>query len=464
MTVLNPLNTLSSSGVNVINSVNGASMCEVCGDYSDGYHYKIQACRSCTAFMRRCVSFNRLYNCRFSNNCQIDFRNRNTCKACRYNKCISKGMDTTLVQPKREPTGALGGRRRRSLYTSNITTNEANFDIGNIKSEPLSEASTINQFTVFTEESEKYNIQNSINVPTISISSSLNFPKTSKSTSENFLKSVLPVRRKNYMIPFYNSVRRYREIQNLNAHLSVPFPHFLTQNTQSRPPLRILLPNDLDLLCRMQLSNANTWLSPMSSFHNLLVDEKTNLYKRFLLRKINLDTFHMTSKYPEHIGSKCLVLQNYTIVPPNMTGYEKNDDSETKKRIRLSVFRDSINDTFDSIIKPMSELQLTDIEIVALYFLMFWSKSNEKYVGEEKRRMFNEQRNWAMSCLFTHYCENSIPEPEVRFGEILSLLTELEWGYIVHCRDYLMSELFKVNDLKVEWFDRFVYSEPNFQL
>lgn len=47
--------------------------CEICGDFSDGNHYDIQACRSCTAFFRRTVSFKKVS---LTLLCKIvDFRN-----------------------------------------------------------------------------------------------------------------------------------------------------------------------------------------------------------------------------------------------------------------------------------------------------------------------------------------------------------------------------------------------------
>uniref|UniRef100_A0A0N5BNA7 Nuclear receptor n=1 Tax=Strongyloides papillosus TaxID=174720 RepID=A0A0N5BNA7_STREA len=472
MTVVGAIGSFSiNNSPNTI--LNNTTYCEVCGDYSDGYHYKIQACRSCTAFMRRCVTFNRVYSCRFSNNCKIDFRNRNTCKGCRYNKCLSKGMDTSLVQPKREPTGAQPYRRRRDPKPFknddgrfvNLSSDQYNNSL--LSSNPL----LSNRLDILSAEpspsSYKTN-QNSITLPNISNISFVNSHTISEvsltTPGEIFLSSMSRESCQKYMLPFYNCVKKYRELQTFNSHLSVPFPHFLMDNNETPPPLRIFTPDDIDLLCRVQISNVFSWLSSISSFDNLTNSEKSDISKRFTLKKINLDTFVMTSKYPEQIDLKCIVLENYTFIPPDMTGFEKNEDTEVVRSIRLAVFRNSIDDTFETIIKPLSELKLTDYEIVALYLLLLWSKNNERFVSKDKKKLFDSQRNWVIKCLYTHYCKSSINDPEIRLGEIMLLLKELEWSYINSCKDYLMSQIFNVGILKTNWFDKFCYSEPNFQL
>ncbi|CEF62423.1 Transcription factor HNF-4 homolog [Strongyloides ratti] len=472
MTIVDAIGNLSHA-ISGNNTINDIALCEVCGDYSDGYHYKIQACRSCTAFIRRCVTFNKTYRCRFSNNCQIDFRNRNTCKGCRYNKCLMKGMDTSLVQPKREPTGAQPYRRKRELKVSqkdsnknqNIPSNKTNNSLFSLNL-PFTNRLGVSEDKPST--SKDYTLQNSTilsNISNISTLSSHNISETALPTpSEIFLSSMPSKFCQNYMAPFYKCVKKYCDLQLFNSHLSVPFPHFLIDNMETSPPLRIFNPSDTELLCRMQISNLFSWLSSMHFIDELSNDEKINLTKRFALKKISLDTMIMTSKYPEQIDFKSIVLENYTLIPSDMTGYEKDNDTESVRLARLAIFRESINDIFETIIKSISELKLTEYEIVTLYFLLFWSKSNEKFVSQNKVKLFEGQRNWVIKCLYTHYCKYSINNCEVRLGEIMLLLNELEWNYITNCKDYLISQLFNVGILKTHWFDKFCYSDTNFQL
>ncbi|KAI6222393.1 Nuclear hormone receptor family member nhr-28 [Aphelenchoides fujianensis] len=79
--------------------------CVVCGDESDGLHFGQYTCRACAAFFRRTVSLKLDYSCKHNNQCSIEKNARNMCRACRYAKCLDKGMLTSAVQHARDGLG-----------------------------------------------------------------------------------------------------------------------------------------------------------------------------------------------------------------------------------------------------------------------------------------------------------------------------------------------------------------------
>ncbi|GMT14313.1 hypothetical protein PFISCL1PPCAC_5610, partial [Pristionchus fissidentatus] len=73
-------------------------LCTVCGDTALGKHYGVNACNGCKGFFRRTVWKKRTYKCRGDNQCTIDIEQRNSCRACRYDKCVRMGMNSRAVQ------------------------------------------------------------------------------------------------------------------------------------------------------------------------------------------------------------------------------------------------------------------------------------------------------------------------------------------------------------------------------
>uniref|UniRef100_A0A1I7S322 Nuclear receptor domain-containing protein n=1 Tax=Bursaphelenchus xylophilus TaxID=6326 RepID=A0A1I7S322_BURXY len=87
--------------------------CVVCGDEGAKTHYGITSCLGCKGFFRRALKKADQYECLNDNKCVINKDGRNSCRACRFQKCLKAGMDPGAVRPDRDFTG-----KQHNLRTS----------------------------------------------------------------------------------------------------------------------------------------------------------------------------------------------------------------------------------------------------------------------------------------------------------------------------------------------------------
>ncbi|GMS94497.1 hypothetical protein PENTCL1PPCAC_16672, partial [Pristionchus entomophagus] len=80
--------------------------CAVCGDSPAKIHYGVLACFGCKGFFRRAVKDGRnKYQCRYEKNCPVSRSDRNSCRYCRFRKCLQAGMNPDAVRPDRADGG-----------------------------------------------------------------------------------------------------------------------------------------------------------------------------------------------------------------------------------------------------------------------------------------------------------------------------------------------------------------------
>uniref|UniRef100_A0A0N5C2C8 Nuclear receptor domain-containing protein n=1 Tax=Strongyloides papillosus TaxID=174720 RepID=A0A0N5C2C8_STREA len=100
--IFNNLNSIMTSSVNKGNDNKSISDCAICGDKATGKHYGALSCDGCKGFFRRTVRKKNNYICRFSRQCNVDKDHRNTCRRCRFDRCIENGMKKEAVQNERD--------------------------------------------------------------------------------------------------------------------------------------------------------------------------------------------------------------------------------------------------------------------------------------------------------------------------------------------------------------------------
>ncbi|KRZ67093.1 Hepatocyte nuclear factor 4-alpha [Trichinella papuae] len=96
--------TNSEKADNVLakNSNSSCATCVICKDRATGRHYGTNSCDGCKGFFRRTVRKKQHYVCRFDQKCVIDRDKRNSCRHCRFQKCLAAGMRKEAVQNERD--------------------------------------------------------------------------------------------------------------------------------------------------------------------------------------------------------------------------------------------------------------------------------------------------------------------------------------------------------------------------
>ncbi|KAA3671866.1 retinoid X receptor alpha [Paragonimus westermani] len=136
-------------------------LCAICEDKASGRHYGVISCEGCKGFFKRTVRKQLQYVCRGSGQCPVDRRKRTRCQACRYDRCIARGMKRegsvfhtfltppTLsvvplaVQEERHRHHPEPGRGNTSVLTiSGSTETPINTSPGTLEAVPMGDPST----------------------------------------------------------------------------------------------------------------------------------------------------------------------------------------------------------------------------------------------------------------------------------------------------------------------------------
>jgi hypothetical protein len=98
--------------------VKSVEVCRVCGDGPARMHYGVPTCFGCKGFFRRTLKRTKEYSCRYNGNCVVDRYERNSCRYCRFKRCLEVGMDPKAVRPDRDAAGRSHPIRHRRSRNS----------------------------------------------------------------------------------------------------------------------------------------------------------------------------------------------------------------------------------------------------------------------------------------------------------------------------------------------------------
>ncbi|KAH7714341.1 Retinoic acid receptor RXR-alpha [Aphelenchoides avenae] len=76
------------------------TLCVICADLANAYHYGVASCNGCKTFFRRTIVDGHAgtLRCQFEGRCEVSKDGRNACRYCRFNKCLQAGMDAAAFQ------------------------------------------------------------------------------------------------------------------------------------------------------------------------------------------------------------------------------------------------------------------------------------------------------------------------------------------------------------------------------
>uniref|UniRef100_A0AC35GNT0 Nuclear receptor domain-containing protein n=1 Tax=Panagrolaimus sp. PS1159 TaxID=55785 RepID=A0AC35GNT0_9BILA len=97
--------------------------CSICEAPTHGMHFGVSTCKACASFFRRSMVERKRYKCRFQDQCIINNKVRNNCRACRLKKCYQAGMIREASPAPTEPAvpHVFGGDQTRCPSTALIS-------------------------------------------------------------------------------------------------------------------------------------------------------------------------------------------------------------------------------------------------------------------------------------------------------------------------------------------------------
>lgn len=442
--------------------------CMVCSAPADGLHYGAISCRSCNAFFRRTVVEKSEYRCKHTNTCVIDPDGRCACRSCRFSKCIEAGMKVSAVQPRRDPTGSQKERRKRSALEMGSATNSPQDRSSNSFSSDVATPSS--SFLVDAIKSD-YGFQTPRRLSNDYVNSPDRYKKFVKLEIEDEpIPSTSSARKSRQCTPsddeqqeFNHLVFAYGEHQRMMQLSFSTFEQFLDELANGQK-LRKMDPLDVSKLSAVELTGLLYWIEKQQPYPELPCEDKSSLLKRYSVRKLSLDHFYSASKHPEYCNRGEFVMNNFTFVPNDRTGFELPDDDPHQiqaKRDNSRTFAPTFSRFWSNVIHPFVAMKINDAEVVFLHIMLLWSVTNNEHVTEDTRRIMKLRRDWAMTRLFEWYGDHGTEDPALRLGQMILLLGEIELICDMHCQDFQVAKLFEFCDMSKFWYETLCYAPCN---
>uniref|UniRef100_A0A1I7V3A2 NR LBD domain-containing protein n=1 Tax=Caenorhabditis tropicalis TaxID=1561998 RepID=A0A1I7V3A2_9PELO len=240
------------------------------------------------------------------------------------------------------------------------------------------------------------------------------------------------------------------------------------QSTFGNPSenLRQMTPDDVTKLSDVELAGLMYWIETQPAYGLLSNEEdKTILLQRYSVRKLSLDHYYSAAKHPDYVSRREFVMNNYTYVPSDRTGFELPDDDEFQISAKRSCFSATFSKFWTNVVDRFVEMKITDADIVFLQTMLLWSDSHNCRVSSEMtRQVMKTQREWAIASITDYYSKNRVEAAEERLGQLILIIGDLEDICELHCEDFVVAKLFDLGEQQKFWYDTMVYTPVNMKL
>ncbi|EFP02729.1 hypothetical protein CRE_28626 [Caenorhabditis remanei] len=259
---------------------------------------------------------------------------------------------------------------------------------------------------------------------------------------------------------FNEMVHAYKLHQRMMQLSFSNIDEFLDEHEEG-PKLRKMDPSDVKQLSEVEFAGLIYWIDKQKPYGELPSEDKSALLTRYSVRKLSLDHFYSASKYPDHCSRREFVMNNYTYVPSDRTGFEQQDDDEQQIAAKVALFSGTFTRFWNNVIDQFVAMKIHDAEIVFLHSMLLWSASNNEHVTKETIKVMESRRNWAITRLSTWYKNRNMKEADLRLQRVLSLHTEIEIICDMHCQDFLVAKMFDICDMSEFFYEKLCYAPCN---
>ncbi|EFO83182.1 hypothetical protein CRE_13011 [Caenorhabditis remanei] len=371
-------------------------MCKVCELPAHGMHFGVMTCRPCAAFFRRFVVLNLDYVClQDKEKCNLINVRRNSCRQCRFNKCVQVGMTAENVQLNRD-------------------AHSNNTRMKNIKTQDLkSEEDTICSNKPSTSLMPVVKIQDKLY--TKSILSEIQYDNLYKDMHEVFMSDTPSLTHGYFtsLTPLYRFVEGLQLIRKLQEKDEIKFENRLTMET--------LVPH-----WRAQAKRTATLTMHSMAFRTLPLTEASRIYKTVWKNIYRLERIQMST---EIFGGKCVSEKKLAIsceraIHLDSLFFDIEGMSENDCKLSLEDYKTFAERCVEEVAKPLSQLY-PSIEEVAFLILMF-VLHNEESIKGESLEICDQFRDSIADDLHKYYQKNEVVNYAQRIAKMMEIIIAMK--------------------------------------
>ncbi|CAJ0945243.1 unnamed protein product, partial [Mesorhabditis belari] len=426
--------------------------CQICYDLSDGLHFGTYSCRACAAFFRRTVTLKLDYICRADAKCSIHKSARNMCRHCRYQKCLTEGMQITAVQQSRDGIGKrkekdhqaspgyVPSTRQGSSPLGGIWTNHESSAFkkpnnGDILERPSSsDAFFYNRNELFSATAPVAPIANMMISP----------PYSSFTPPPQQQMKILPKMHEGYL--HFLSIRKATNSLVDNQSIQEMF--------EAKETLRMSNFESSKKVCQMEAhlvtSVVNNYFHP---FAQIDFEDKVLLFKNFFCYLSHVDRAYQSYRMfgTDENDDRIIMPDGGYIKLSELQKYYENAESvKADPKEAATIFRPAMAYILNTIIGHMRRIQITDYEYLAIIALFLWQEGVPGLKQETIKTIF-ETHDQVFRDLHIYYQQQGYDGPTTtsKMASLMLLIPKMARSVTMIRENFELAELFNIFEVDV---------------
>uniref|UniRef100_A0AC34GHT3 Uncharacterized protein n=1 Tax=Panagrolaimus sp. ES5 TaxID=591445 RepID=A0AC34GHT3_9BILA len=441
--------------------LNEKSLCLVCDGPANGIHFKALSCAACNAFFRRSVAENRKYICREEGKCEINYKARCLCRACRLKKCLIIGMDPASVQPQRDAIGSKkkgefverNGRKSSSVCrNAEIVTAEP---VTLIKRKRKASTPPSEEPVVDEGEGEEEALSEQLYENPGSVLYQYSDDTTPRqSTTKEYEDGTVVIQWGSVGNLIEEVLCSYQQLQERRRLFYCPrtLRDLLGGTVPTFKKIEGYFEKD-----KLNIESAIIveFVRSIQPFAMLDLETQVCLVRAFCLPMTIIEKHYMTYKQGGHLTNR-IYHQNYCYIDLDETeklmttesSENNNSDIDTRHincktmfSINIPYMKKAMND----IVLPMSSVEMTDVEIVGLMLIMLFDPFAPN-LNETAKKVVKAVRDRVYEDWFAVYSHSGISNGPEKIGNVVLITSAIQEFAQLIPQNFHMIRVFGITD------------------
>ncbi|KAI1711336.1 zinc finger, c4 type (two domains) domain-containing protein [Ditylenchus destructor] len=410
--------------------------CVVCGDRACSHHYYgVAACHGCKCFFWRSVKQQQQYVCRYNGDCDININHRNSCRFCRFKRCLSAGMQVEAVRMAKPSDGPVGAN---SVVTSSTASPNSKPILG-VK-RPLSGNSQPGTFNVL-----KSDLAGNMSDMTANFDGVVDQPRDQikHNTSDDEQSQDQPGAKKvrqdnNELIKQLIQLETLAEQEADFSENEAPKRRITLDEVFQSPEyldcyrtrvnycvrLRRVTVEEMEFCKYRTLAKAYDYISAMQKMNEQSEDALKSVSDKVIILR---NAFAPLTLYDIAVGTVGATKDNNLLCLPTGITVSRNEEIISNSFITQKI----VNSVVDTLNRSLSELKLDTEEKAMLKAIVLLNADNagalEKQLSPSAETFVRDLRDRVHASLYQHCADTGRPggDPALRFAKLLHVLPKL---------------------------------------